>query len=224
MGEQEFDAQAYWLNRHQKRAGNIKAVGDLRLSPDDNRAWYNADQQRLAFCLGRLAAGLRGRAVLDAGCGFGSFARPVMASGFDYVGIDLSPDAIATARADVPEATFHIGSLETFELQATFDVIVTRTVLIHVVRHDRWRDALRRLQRHLAPHGVMLLGHEIGEHGETAAHVQRRTVPEYLAALNAGAAGWQADELAANWWAFRRRSRARRLADLVLRHPGKPRS
>lgn len=48
--------------------------------------------------------------AVDLGCGSGIWARMLVDAGYSVLGIDLSPEMVAHARARVPEATFHVGS------------------------------------------------------------------------------------------------------------------
>lgn len=54
-------------------------------------------------------APLAGRRVLDIGCGPGLLARALVRRGADVVGIDLSPDAVSSARTGVPQARFEVA-------------------------------------------------------------------------------------------------------------------
>ena len=44
--------------------------------------------------------------VIDLGCGAGDLCEPVRAAGFDYLGVDLSPDMVALAQRRFPDAAF----------------------------------------------------------------------------------------------------------------------
>ena len=48
--------------------------------------------------------------VIDLGCGAGDLCEPVRAAGFDYLGVDLSPDMVALAQRRFPDAAFRQGS------------------------------------------------------------------------------------------------------------------
>jgi SAM-dependent methyltransferase len=48
--------------------------------------------------------------VVDLGCGTGSWAEALVTSGYDVLGIDISPAMVDIARKSVPTGEFHTGS------------------------------------------------------------------------------------------------------------------
>jgi SAM-dependent methyltransferase len=79
---------------------------------------------------------MRGKRLLDLGCGFGWVARWAMTQGaVSVLGVDLSENMLARARAET--ADFHVhylkADLESFELpQDTFDVAFSSLALHYV--------------------------------------------------------------------------------------------
>jgi len=99
---------------------------------------------------------LKGKAVLDAGCGVGKFcvlAESQQAS--SVVGIDLSPAMIDEARRHCPHAEFRCGDLGSVVMEpARFDVIICSLVLAHI---ENFEPALQKLVRALREGGVLLI-------------------------------------------------------------------
>jgi magnesium-protoporphyrin O-methyltransferase len=91
---------------------------------------------------------MRGRRVLDAGCGTGAFAVEAARRGADVVAIDLSPKLVDLARKRMPESFAH-GSLDFRSgdmLDAklgNFDHVVAMDSIIHY----ETRDAVSALSR-----------------------------------------------------------------------------
>jgi SAM-dependent methyltransferase len=108
--------------------------------------------------IGRLEAGID---VLDVGCGEGVAIR-MMAQRFPrsrFVGVDIGPDAIATARteseaADLTNAQFLAEDAATFSAPAAFDFITAFDAI-----HDQAapRSVLRAIREALRPAGVFLM-------------------------------------------------------------------
>ena len=71
------------------------------------------------------------RRLLEIGCGSGTFLREMSNLGWEATGIDISPIAVAEARANAPTATVHEGVIEDVCLSGEFDLIV----MIHVLEH-----------------------------------------------------------------------------------------
>jgi SAM-dependent methyltransferase len=61
-------------------------------------------------------AGIDRGLVVDLGCGSGILAAQLVAAGYDVLGVDLSPDMLALARASAPEATFVASSLHEVDI------------------------------------------------------------------------------------------------------------
>jgi SAM-dependent methyltransferase len=81
---------------------------------------------------------LRGKRVVDLGCGFGWFARWAMSQGAASVfGVDLSENMLARARAETadPCVRYQQADLETIELpHETFDLVFS-SLALHYVEH-----------------------------------------------------------------------------------------
>lgn len=72
-----------------------------------------------------------GTALLDLGCGPGTFAAAAVARGARVVGIDADPSAVAAASAAVPEADFRVGDAHD-PPPGPFDVVAAVQLLAHV--------------------------------------------------------------------------------------------
>jgi len=89
--------------------------------------------------------------VLDLGCGPGVQARILADLGHDVVGVDVSAEAVAIARRDVPKGCFYIADIYDLpwsELEERFDVVLAMEVIEHLY-YPRWllRAAARCLRR-----------------------------------------------------------------------------
>lgn len=97
--------------------------------------------------------------LLDAGCGTGGFLLRAAATGRfgSLSGMDMSEQAIETARRRVPDVQLGVGPLATLPYgDAAFGVVVSNDVLQHV--HEAEIPAsLRELRRVLRPGGVLVV-------------------------------------------------------------------
>jgi SAM-dependent methyltransferase len=126
--------------------------------------------------LDRLVANLsEGSRVLELGCGTGRPVAERLATRFNYIGIDVSPQMVATARRNVPAAEFSIGDMRHIEFDAnSFDAVVAFHSIIHVPRaHHRYLYAT--VNRWLAPDGWFVAS-------LTASNVEAGTDPDWLGA------------------------------------------
>ena len=73
-----------------------------------------------------------GRA-LDAACGTGRHARHLVELGHDVLGVDLTPEMLALAEANVPEARFAVADLSAIPAaDGEFDLAVSGLALAHL--------------------------------------------------------------------------------------------
>jgi len=96
----------------------------------------------------------RGRYALDLACGDGTLTAQLAPRFERIVGVDVSREHLAHARARVPQASFHEARIEDVALDERFDSIFMLNVLEHVVEPG---VALRAAARHLAPGGALMV-------------------------------------------------------------------
>ncbi|HEX5321445.1 MAG TPA: class I SAM-dependent methyltransferase [Stellaceae bacterium] len=104
---------------------------------------------------------LRGRRVVDLGCGFGWFCRWARDAGAERVlGLDLSEKMLDRARADTADAAieYRRADLENLELPAgAFDLAYSSLTLHYLVNLD---GMLATVHRALAPGGTLVFSAE----------------------------------------------------------------
>ena len=90
---------------------------------------------------------VRGRRVLDAGCGTGWGCSLLLTAGaHSVVGVDLSNEAVTNCRKTVPDAEFRIGNLQNLPADdGDFDVVVCFEALEHTTDTDATLDELVRV-------------------------------------------------------------------------------
>jgi len=106
--------------------------------------------------LDRAGIDLRGKRILEAGCGSG-YALELLAKRFRpsrLVGFDLMPEQIERARArNITGAEVRIGDITRIaETDGSFDAVFVFGILHHV---PGWRVALAELSRVLTPGGAL---------------------------------------------------------------------
>jgi SAM-dependent methyltransferase len=104
--------------------------------------------------LSGVAGDLRGRAVLDFGCGTGRLTEWLVDRGAFVHGVDVTPEMLDVARSRVAGATFaHSPGQALPFADATFDCVVTAYVLQYYVSDPA---VFRELARVLKPGGRLL--------------------------------------------------------------------
>ncbi len=122
---------------------------------------YTAYAQAAATLVVRELTGQTGT-VVDLGCGAGDLVPTVTAAGFDYLGVDVSPDMLALARDQHPHARFEQGWAFDYPTQDSAIAVVAVGEVLNYMTDARVGLAglmpwLRRCRDLLAPDGLLLI-------------------------------------------------------------------
>jgi len=113
-------------------------------------------QKRLDW-ITAVAGPLRGKQLIDCGCGAGEYVRALTNLGADAWGIEYSAEKIAEAQrlGGLREGRVAVGDIEAIEFpDAHFDVALVNEVLEHVPHDDA---GIREVHRILKPGGIALI-------------------------------------------------------------------
>lgn len=145
------------------------------LRPSDYATWRGSSLGAITEALERrlildLLGDVRGKRVLDVGCGDGDLAVELARRGAMVVGLDASPAMIAAARARAERGampvTFATGTAEALPFApGSFDVVVAVTILCFVADGA---PAFAEAARVLRPGGAFVIG-ELGRWSSWAA-------------------------------------------------------
>ena len=103
---------------------------------------------------------IRGRDILDLGCGTGRFSRYLAERGANVHGVDFSSESIAIAQSltDGDNPRYSQGSLFELDEHESYDLISTCAVLTMALREkEEVRDVLSRIYKALKPEGQIIL-------------------------------------------------------------------
>ena len=124
---------------------------DLLTGGHDHAAWA-AQLEELAQ-----RAGLSGRRLLDVGCGTGSSALPMLARGYDVVGVDLSPGMLALAREKLgPDVRLEPADMRRLPALGAFDLVWSVADGVNYLAPDELVPAFEGFRRNLAPDGLAM--------------------------------------------------------------------
>lgn len=99
----------------------------------------------------------KGKLLLDVACGTGAHAG-LLNRYYRVEGLDLDPKMLSVARKRHPKIRFHQGDMTDFDPGHQFDVIVCLFSSIGYVKtKSRLQKAVKTMNRHLLPGGVLLV-------------------------------------------------------------------
>lgn len=163
MKSKNYNAESYWDEKARRSGQDFRkavGVGD----PLRDRVIDRIQQRlmRLAFRQIAKETGLKGKAVLDFGCGSGRWVELLQSKGLRYSGVDISGKMVAMAAGRYPDLDFR--KLENLSIPYPdnhFDLLMS----IAVIHHNDYGDQQRLLDeilRVLKPGGYLLLFEGLG--------------------------------------------------------------
>lgn len=102
-----------------------------------------------------------GTPVLDAGCGAGRLLLPYLREGLDVEGCDVSPDMLALcgekAESEGLSPTLYGQPMHALDLPRKYGTIIVCGAFGLGTEQSQDAEALRRIHRHLLPHGTLAI-------------------------------------------------------------------
>lgn len=106
---------------------------------------------------------LKGKNILDIGCGTGRDAEYFVNKGLDVVGIDLSDRFIDISRAKVPNAKFIKMDMRNIDFPLeSFDGIWSMASLLHIPKIEAI-NTIKQLRKVLKTNGIIYISVKLGE-------------------------------------------------------------
>lgn len=116
---------------------------------------HAADFTMYARAAGAVLRNERAGVVIDVGCGAGDLVDSL--EGWDYLGIDSSPDMIGIARQRYPHARFEVGDAQDLPEGPVDAIVAIGEVLNYATDLPGFINWVRRAREHLRPGGLLLL-------------------------------------------------------------------
>jgi SAM-dependent methyltransferase len=137
----------YWEERTRLYGARAAGYSDAAMDAYEDRL------RRAAIA--RLVGRGGGRRLLDAGCGSGRWSIRFADAGWVVTGADISHGLLALAPS-APNVTYVQGSIQDLEMpSASFDAVLSVTVLQHITDEGSFDAAVDNLMRMLRPAGTM---------------------------------------------------------------------
>lgn len=102
--------------------------------------------------------GLRGRRLLDVGCGTGKSFMPMLERDWEVTGCDISPSMLARARAKAgPGVELHVADMRELPVFGDFDLVWSLDdALNYLLSSEELVQTLAGMRANLAPGGLLL--------------------------------------------------------------------
>lgn len=134
----------FWKDRIQSAAKQGREFWSVYITRDSD--WQHIFETHKRILRDEVEPGKR---VLDAGCGYGRMAK--LFEPKDYIGVDLSPEFIQTAKEKNPKHRFEVGRLEALPFTENFfDVafcISIKEMIIENIGLQLWQHMEKELKR-----------------------------------------------------------------------------
>jgi SAM-dependent methyltransferase len=141
---------------HVHAAAAYAALAETYAADREDQTPWNSLYERPAII--SMLPDLKGKRLLDVGCGSAPISAWAASQGAEVVGFDLTENMVALAQGrQIPKASFRVADLSEplhFLEDHAFDVAVGSLVM-HYLRD--WVAPLRELRRVLRPDGLLLL-------------------------------------------------------------------
>jgi SAM-dependent methyltransferase len=178
-----YDPKAYWEARLIAHGG-LRGTGHISFGENYNRWLYRAKRRTLERALAGVV--IRGKQVLDVGCGNGYFVDWYLGQGGKVSGLDFAGRSIeALKRRHGGDFRVLDISAPEAELPSRYDIVNAWDVLYHVVDEAGFRRALGLIGSSVRENGLLLITDSFCAASDDlrAGHVRMRCLATYQTLL-----------------------------------------
>ena len=136
---------------------------DLRTKKNPNGWFYNELLEMPATL--ELLGNVKGKKILDLGCGTGIYAKLLTKKGAKVKGFDISPKMIDIAKKENPNLDLKVGSANKIPFNDKFDIVLA-SLIVHYL--EDWNRMFQEIRRVLKPNGILVFstGNPVSEIAE----------------------------------------------------------
>lgn len=159
----DYDPKTYW-DAKAKSAKGIYTLASCGANQNENQCMHQVQLHALNIAVSHinLQLDIKGKTVLDFGCGAGRWVEYFRNLGAKYVGIDISDEMIALSKSRYPDIPFDTlkGSIIPLETDSC-DLVFSIAVIQHN-RPPQQEELLGEITRVLKPNGYLFLFEGLG--------------------------------------------------------------
>jgi SAM-dependent methyltransferase len=130
---------------------SAEAYHDWRTKANPHGWFYNELLEMPATL--ELLGNVRGKKILDFGCGSGIYAKLLTKKGAKIKGFDISPEMIKIAKKENPELDLRVGSGYNIPFNEKFDIVFA-SLVVHYLKD--WDKMFKEIRRVLKDGGIFI--------------------------------------------------------------------
>lgn len=119
---------------------------------DNPQGWFYNELLEMPSTL-ELLGNVKGKKILDFGCGTGIYAKLLTSKGAKVKGFDISPEMIKIAKTENPKLDLKIGTGNKIPFDEKFDIVLA-SLVVHYF--SDWNKMLREIKRVLKKGGIFV--------------------------------------------------------------------
>lgn len=116
------------------------------------QGWFFNEMLEMPAVLG-LLGNVKGKKIIDLGCGTGIYAKILTKKGARVKGFDISPEMIKIAKRDNPQLDLRVGSAYKIPFNEKFDIVLA-SLVVHYL--DDWDKMFKEINRVLKQGGIFI--------------------------------------------------------------------
>lgn len=181
---ENYEPKQYWERRLSNRF-SPRGVGHIGCSDSYNTWLYRRKKRCIESCL--VETNLKGKNVLDIGCGTGFFVEWYLEQGANVCGIDITRISVERLKQkhqcefytkDITDPGYRLHNKE-------FDIVNMWDVVYHIVDSKRFQQAFDNIAKSIKDNGLLLFTDWFGASSDMRIddHVQARCLDTYKQGL-----------------------------------------
>lgn len=176
-----YDPAAFWEDRHIQFGFDIRGVGNIDLTVEENERMYREAKAVMYSVWDRESIDCQQVRLLDIGCGQGFYAEAFRErGGRRYLGIDIADALLPALRRRYPQFDFLKLDVCSQEIPGEFGVILMIDVTQHILDENKFQAAMLNVRSHLAYSSVFVVTSSLArERARRGLHVVDRPLSAY---------------------------------------------
>ena len=115
---------------------------------------------------------IKGKKILEVGCGTGGHALFLKKKGFEIIGVDLNQEMLDVAKTKTNKIKFYQGDMRTFKLKEKFDIILCLFSTIHYNQnYEELEKTINNFKEHLNENGLLIFDMGFNEERWEGSHL-----------------------------------------------------